>query len=70
MRSPSAYFEGDWGVIVQCFLCLVSSSINVSIFHSTWLDSFWTDLIHHYYLKNEDPDVQVVCGGYPQMSAV
>ena len=25
---------------VQCFLYLVSSSINVSIFHSTWLDTF------------------------------
>ena len=31
---------------VQCFLCLVSSSINVSIFHITWLASFWTDLIY------------------------
>ena len=30
---------------VQCFLYLVSSSINVSIFHSAWLDTFWTDLI-------------------------
>ena len=28
----------------QCFLYLVSSSINVSIFHSTWLDTHWTDL--------------------------
>ena len=26
---------------VQCFLYLVSSSLNVSIFHSTWLDNFW-----------------------------
>ena len=26
---------------VQCFLYLVSSLINVSIFHSTWLDTFW-----------------------------
>ena len=31
---------------VQCFLCLVSSSMNVSIFHSTWLDTFWTNLIY------------------------
>ena len=31
---------------VQCFLCLVSSSKNVSIFHITWLDTFWTDLIY------------------------
>ena len=30
---------------VQCFLYLVSSSINISIFHITWLDSFWTDLV-------------------------
>ena len=29
----------------QCFLYLVSSSINVSIFHSAWLDSFWTYLL-------------------------
>ena len=26
---------------IQCFLYLVSSSINVSVFHSTWLDTFW-----------------------------
>ena len=30
---------------VQCFLYLVSSSINVSIFHIAWLDTFWTDLV-------------------------
>ena len=30
---------------VQCFLYLVSSSINVSIFHISWLVTFWTDLI-------------------------
>ena len=30
---------------VQCFLYLVYSSIKVSIFHNTWLDTFWTDLI-------------------------
>ena len=28
---------------VQCVLYLVSSSINVSIFHITGLDTFWTD---------------------------
>ena len=27
---------------VQYFLYLVSSLINVSIFHSTWMDTFWT----------------------------
>ena len=31
---------------VQCFLCLVSSSINVSIFHITRPDTFWTDLAY------------------------
>ena len=28
----------------QCFLYLVSSSINIFIFHITWLDTFWTGL--------------------------
>ena len=48
VRSQGAYFEGDWGIIVllQCFLYLVSSSINVSIFHIKWLDTFWTYLIY------------------------
>ena len=31
---------------VQCFLYLVSSLINVSVFHITWLDTFWTNLIY------------------------
>ena len=31
---------------VQCFLYLVSSSVNVSIFPIMWLDTFWTDLIY------------------------
>ena len=31
---------------VQCFLYLVSSSINVSILHSKWLDTFWTDFVY------------------------
>ena len=34
---------------VQCFLYLLSSSINVSIFHITWLDTFWTDLVYMTY---------------------
>ena len=34
---------------VQCFLHLVSSLINVSIFHIAWLDTFWTTII---YLKD------------------
>ena len=30
---------------VQCFLYFVSSSVNVSIFHITWPDTFWTDCV-------------------------
>ena len=30
---------------VQCFLNLLSSSIYLLIFHITWLDNFWTDLL-------------------------
>ena len=44
VRSQGAYFEGDWGVVVLCTMFLVSSSRNVSIFHSARLDTFWTDL--------------------------
>ena len=43
VRSQGAYFEGDWGIVVLCTMFLISSSINVSIFHVTWLDTFWTD---------------------------
>ena len=48
VRSQGAYFDGDWDVIAPCtmFLVSVSSSINVSIFHSTWLDTFRTGLIY------------------------
>ena len=42
VRSQGAYFEGDWGILVLCTMFLVSSSINVSIFHITWLDTLWT----------------------------
>ena len=46
VRSQGAYFEGDWGAIVLCTMFLVSSSVNASIFHSTWLDTFWTGLVY------------------------
>ena len=39
-------FERDWGIIALCTMFLVSSSRNISLFHITWLDTFWTDLIH------------------------
>ena len=35
---------------LQCVLYLVSFSINVPIFHSTWLDTFWTDPAVHQIL--------------------
>ena len=44
MRSHGTS-EGDWGFIVLCTMFLVFSSLNVSIFHTAWLDIFWTDLI-------------------------
>ena len=46
MQSQDAYFEGDRGVIVLCTMFLVSSSINVSIFHITWLDTSRTDFVY------------------------
>ena len=38
---------------VQCFLYLVSSSINAcaSIFHITWMDTFWIYIFHKYIMK-------------------
>ena len=48
MRSQGACFEGDFeeGIIVLCTMFLVSSSINISIFHRTWLGTFWTDVVY------------------------
>ena len=46
VTSQGAYLEGDWGVIVLCTMFLVFCSINVSIFHIIWLDTFWTDLVY------------------------
>ena len=45
VRSQGAYFEGDWSIIVLCTMFLVCSSVNASVFHITWLDTFWTDLL-------------------------
>ena len=47
-----AYFEGDWSVIVLCTMFLVSSSENVSTFHSAWLDTFWTSLVNSIVIQN------------------
>ena len=35
---------------VQCFSYLVYSSINISVFHITWLDPFWTDLVYLWFV--------------------
>ena len=45
MSSQGASCEGDLGIIVLCTMFLVSFSINVSIFHSTRLDTCWTGLL-------------------------
>ena len=34
---------------VQCFWYCILSSINVSIFHITWLDTFWKDFNYCYF---------------------
>ena len=46
VRSQGACFEGTKVSLsyVQCFLCLLQ--LNVSIFHITWLVTFWTDLVY------------------------
>ena len=35
---------------VQCFFYLVSSSIKVSIFHITWLNTFWTGFMYAHMI--------------------
>ena len=48
---------------VQCFLYLVSS-INVSIFHSVGLDTFWTDLVNMVFGQQDNNEGFVVlCSG-------
>ena len=53
VRSQGACFKRTEASssYVQCFLCLVSSAINVSIFLITRLDNFWTDLV--FLRRNE-----------------
>ena len=46
-KVPTLKGTKAWLSYVQCFLFLVSSSINASIFHTIWLDTFWTD----YYIN-------------------
>ena len=61
MRFQSACFKGNWGIIVLCTMFLVSSSINVSIFHITWLDTFWTDPIPVSYTHLTLPTTTPQC---------
>ena len=47
-RSEGAYSKRDWGIIVLCTMFFISCIFfNVSIFHNTWLGTFWTDLVHY-----------------------
>ena len=39
---------------VQCFWYLLSSSINVSIFHIIWVDSFWTNFVRPFQVHRID----------------
>ena len=50
MRSQGAYCEGDWGTMFLVSVVSISSSVNVSIFHITWLDTFWRDLVYPSFL--------------------
>ena len=56
---PRCLLWRHWGVSELYTIFLVSSSINVSIFHITWLDAFQTDLVHalivmEYFFKIKD----------------
>ena len=44
---------------VQRFLYLVPSSVSISIFHITWLETFWTDLIYANILNKLQMTVNV-----------
>ena len=46
VRFQGDYVKEDWSVIFLCTMFHISSSINVSIFHIAWLDTFWKDLIY------------------------
>ena len=72
VRSQCAYLEGDWGIIVLCTMFLVPCIFfnNVSIFHSTWLDTFWTDLIYRFQVYNSIIHhlYIILCVHYPKSS--
>ena len=66
VRSQTAYFEGDWSVIVLCAIYLTPSSVNVSIFHITWLDTSWTDLSCIYCAHRQEGLTSLKCLYYPK----
>ena len=43
----------------QCFLYLLSSSINVSIFYIMWLDTFWTGVIYLNEIVCKQVDITI-----------
>ena len=53
MKSQGTYFEGDWYIIVLYKMFLVSS-INISIFNITGLNTFRTDLVYMYVCERKD----------------
>ena len=65
VRSPGAFFEVDWGIIVLCSMFLTSSWINVCIFHITWLDTFWTDIHHCEFRRISDVVTMTKIGNHP-----
>ena len=45
----------------QWSLYLVSSPINILIFHITWLDTFWTDLVCHIFFIHSSVKGHSIC---------
>ena len=64
MRSQVPTLKGPEASLlsVQCFLYLVSSSTNVSIFHIKLLDTFWTDYVHVWKKEELDQTLQLQVG--------
>ena len=50
-RQGACFEETEASLSYVQWMILVSSSIDVSIFHIRWLDTFRTDLVHCYYTR-------------------
>ena len=46
VRSPGAYFEGDWGVIVLCTMFLISCIFNKCLSFSYYMAAYLLDRLH------------------------